>query len=617
MNSSRVPVELELLAPARDAATGRIAVDCGADAVYIGPEAFGARAAAGNSTADIGSLVDYAHGFGVRVYATTNTILLDSELEAARRQALDLYNVGVDALIVQDMAYLEMNLPIALHASTQCDIRTPQKAAWLAQAGFRRLVLPREFTPAQIGAAAAAAGVPVEVFIHGARCVSYSGDCQMGFAATGRSANRGVCPQMCRLPYELVDGGGVTVAPRRHYLSLSDLNTPDIGVLAAAGASSFKIEGRLKDRRYVANTVAWYSRQLDKLIDNSGGRYCRSSFGKSVAGFTPDISKGFFRRPNGGGLEACLASPNDTGSAVGRVTASFSPRSRSFKVSGAVLANGDGLGFFDDGGSFHGFRLNRADGNECFPAAPLPQLKKSMPLFRNFDKAFSDAIDAATTRRTVRVDFRLDAADGGFCLSATAENGISAVTNCAAELSTARLGMQTEQRRNTLARLGDTHFSLGDISDNLGDLFVPASLLAAARRDVLQQLDKAVQSHHIRETPGKCLLPDNAFTNSGSLSYHDNIANAAAEHFYRRHGATSVSPALECGSPADTAGKRVMATRYCIRRELGACLRRPAGRKLPSPLFLRNEYGTWRIDFDCKRCGMDIVKVTGKPSLGS
>mgnify|MGYP000166884750 CR=1 FL=1 len=601
---------LELLAPAKDLETGRTAIDCGADAVYIGARAFGARASAGNSTADIAALAEYAHRFGARVYVTLNTIVEESELEQARTLAMELVEAGVDAFIVQDMAYTRMGIPIALHASTQCDIRTPRKAKLLAAAGFTQLVLPREFTPREIREVAEVAGVPVEVFIHGARCVSYSGDCQMGYAATGRSANRGMCPQMCRLPFDLTDAAGHPLGPRRHYLSLSDLKTADLGALADAGASSFKIEGRLKDRRYVANVVAWYSARLDEVVAASGGRYVRSSHGKSEPGFTPDIEKGFFRRPNGGGTQACLASPNDTGVEVGRVAAANASRARSFKIKGhAALVNGDGLGYFEPStGQFLGFRLNRAEGAECYPAQPLSGLKPGIALYRTYDKQFTDALDAARPRRTLLVDFALEPAECGFTLSASAENGVEAKVEVTGAFETA-VKPQQSARRNLLAKLGNTDYRLGDIDDRLGDVFVPASLLAEKRREVLQSLSAAVQAGHKALAPGRCTLAADAYAGEAPLSYHDNVANSLAEKFYTDHGATVAQKAAECGDPDKCTGHQVMTTKYCLRRELGACLRTADADKYPRPLFLRNESGTYRLDFDCSRCGMNIIKI--------
>lgn len=607
-------MELELLAPAKDLATGIVAIDCGADAVYIGGPAFGARAAASNSIEDIAELVKYAHRYGAKVYVTMNTILFDHELAKAKSIAEELAGRGVDALIVQDMAFTAWDLPIALHASTQCDIRTVDKAVRLARAGMRRLVLPREFTPDKIREVRDALQsrgpdlhVPLEVFIHGARCVSYSGDCQMGFAATGRSANRGECPQMCRLPFDLVDEHGRAVGPRRHYLSLSDMATPDLTRLIDAGASSFKIEGRLKDRRYVANTVAWYSARLDKIVEQSGGRYRRSSFGRSYPGFVPDISKGFFRRPNGGGCEACLASPNDTGIAVGRTVSPFNSHSRSFKFDRSrLLANGDGLGYFDKSGAFCGFRLNRVAGSECFPASTLKDFGAGTVIYRNADKTFNDTVDSARPVRRLRISFTLSYEAGSLTLSAVDEAGRKGTASVALEADKARTA-QEPRRREVLERLGDTIFEAETTTDTAGDIFVPASMLTALRRRVLESV-QSTEVARVEEIPGRSLLKADEFAGM-KADFHDNVANSEARDFYESHGAEVTRKALECGTPAAACGKQVMATRYCLRRELGACLKENPDGLPRGPLFLRNESGTYRLDFDCRRCGMNIIKT--------
>lgn len=598
-------IALELLAPAKNADIGKAAVDCGADAVYIGASALGARASACNSADEIAELVKYAHTFGVRVYVTLNTIVFEHELKEARDLAMQMYDIGADALIVQDMAYVMMKLPIALHASTQCDIRTPAKAAMLARAGFRRLVLPREFGARQIREVATAANVPIEVFIHGARCVSYSGDCQMGFAATGRSANRGVCPQMCRLPYDLVDGSGKKVARRRHYLSLSDMATEDIETLIAAGATSFKIEGRLKDRRYVANAVAWYSRQLDHIVAQSGGRYRRASFGSSVPGFEADAGKCFFRRPNGGGTEACLDYPNDAGEPVGVTKSGYSALTRSFTIDAtAPLANGDGLGCFI-ASSFCGFRLNRIAGAECFPAAPIPGLRAGSTIYRNADKTFNDTVDKAKPSRRLTIDLDLSYRDNVITLTAADTAGRRAQATAMCEISPAHTPQQM-RRRDILTRLGKTPFSPGIVTDNVGAGFIPVSVLAQLRRAVTDSLcnTSAVKP----EEPGRCVLTESELDGI-ELDYHDNIANSMSRLFYISHGATIREAAVECGPASHTVGRRVMSTRYCIRREIGACLRSCHDDKLPQPLFLQNEYGLYRLDFDCSRCGMSVVRI--------
>lgn len=612
-----VPRSLELLAPARNAEVARTAIMAGADAVYIGGPGFGARAAAGNSLTDIAAVVELAHRFGVRVYVTMNTILYDSELEAARRQVWDLYNIGVDALIVQDMAFLEMDLPpIALHASTQCDIRTPAKARLLAQAGFSQLVLPREFTLEQIRQVVDTAGVPVEVFVHGALCVSYSGDCQAGCVAMGRSANRGECPQMCRLRYTLVDKDGREVAPPRHYLSLADMNQlPNLEALVEAGASSFKIEGRLKDARYVANVVAAYRAKLDQIIAAQPDKYCRSSFGTSAQTFVPDVDRTFnrgytsyfLRRPTATTRMASIDTPKWRGLPVGRVTTLMRDgfRARLTKP----LANGDGLGFFDADGNYVGFRLNRVDGDRLFPASPLKGLKPGMEIFRNSDKAFFDLLDTkdAGCNRTISVNFTPRGVDAGrVVLEATDERG-NAVAHVFDSAESAAKRPQTEFRAQTLGKLGETIYRLADYQDLMPDRFVAASALAEAKRAVVELLDRAQAAnyHYDRRRPDR--LPADAFADIPPLTFHDNVANALAAKFYLDHGAKIKERALEVDAPSGEV--QVMDTRYCIRRELGACLREKDGSKLPRELFLKNESGTYRLDFDCANCGMKVVKV--------
>lgn len=591
----------------------------GADAVYIGAPAFGARAAAANSVESIRSLAELAHRYRARVYVTMNTILYDNELDEASRLVKQLYGAGVDALIVQDMAYLGLDLPpIALHASTQCDIRTPDKAAWLAKAGFSQLVLPREYSLAEIKAVADTVDVPVEVFVHGALCVSYSGDCQAGFAAMGRSANRGVCPQMCRLPYELVDADGNAVAPTKHYLSLRDLNrVNDLEALAEAGAASFKIEGRLKDARYVANVTAAYSRALDRIVERSGGKYRRSSAGTSTYGFTPDLDRTFNRGYTGyflKGIPGKMAStdtPKWAGIPVGTISGELDKRRRSFRARlSAQLSNGDGLGFFNAAGTFVGFRLNRVEGNELWPASAPEGLTIGTTLYRNNDKAFFDLLERpdAGCSRKIRVDFTLRPVDNErIAISADDERGCS-VCLVADSVYAAAKTPQEAHRRNIMAKLGDTDYTLGNVDDRIGERFVPASALTAARRDVLALLDKAAADTYAYDRRKACTLADDAFAGAKALDYHDNVANRLARRFYTGHGASIAEMAIET-APKKEDELVVMTTKYCLRRELGACLKEKNGTKLPRPLFLKNDSGLYRLDFDCARCGMSVVRL--------
>lgn len=370
---------IELLAPARNADVAIEAIKHGADAVYMGAGSHGARAAAGNSLDDIERVVKYAHIFGARVYVTVNTIVYDDELLQVEQLVRSLYNIGVDALIVQDMALLQMDLPpIALHASTQCDIRTPQKAQLMQAAGFSQVVLARELSLEETAAIHASVDVPLEAFVHGALCVSYSGDCQAGWALQRRSANRGECPQICRLRYDLLDADGRMLVKGKHLLSLRDLNRSKyIEEMLESGVSSLKIEGRLKDADYVKNITAHYRRLLDEIIGAHPDKYVRASYGSSKISFTPDVAQSFnrgfttyFTKPLAlSSRMASINTPKWSGVPVGTVK-SVSPKFITAALS-TQLANGDGLGFFARSGEFVGFRLNRVDGNRLFPASAV------------------------------------------------------------------------------------------------------------------------------------------------------------------------------------------------------------------------------------------------------
>lgn len=608
--------KLELLSPARDLATGRAAILAGADAVYIGAPAFGARAAATNSIEDIALLVDFAHQFRARVYVTMNTIVYDNELKSAQDMVWKLFAVGVDALIVQDMAYLKMNLPpIALNASTQCDIRTPQKAKRLADAGFSQLVLPREFGIDEIRECSDAAGVPVEVFVHGALCVSFSGDCHAGYMAMGRSANRGECPQMCRLPYELIDDKGASIAPKRHYLSLRDLCRIDfLKDLADAGASSFKIEGRLKDVRYVTNVTAAYSQALDKIVANSNGEYERSSIGRCSYSFNPDLRRTFNRnytdyfltRPT---QMASLLTPKWAGMEVGVVTKKYDHRKRCFEARlTQSLSNGDGLGYFNANGQYCGFRLNREAGNVLYPASALEGLKEGSKLYRNSDKAFFDKLDRAdgACSRLIPLDITISRVDNAYIqLTARHKSGIEASITINADNQAAR-SPQEEARKRVLEKTGGTIYFVDSINDELGMSFIPASILTQARRELLDAFTNTAKATYQFDRRKVSAISSDAFANVEPLTYHDNVANKYSRNFYLEHGARINAMAAEVDKPqGDTI---VMTTRYCLRRELGACLRKDGAQRIPEPIFLRNESGTYRLQFNCSKCNMHVIK---------
>ena len=607
---------LELLAPARTADTAIAAVTAGADAVYIGASSHGARRAAANSVAEIGRAAEFAHRFGARIYATVNTIVYDDEIRSVERLVGELYRAGVDALIVQDMGLLRMDLPpIELHASTQCDIRDAAKARFLADAGFSRLVLARELSLKEIAEIhAAVPQTPLEAFIHGALCVSYSGDCRASFVTTGRSANRGECAQICRLPFDLVDGSGRQLVSGRHLLSLRDLNRSSVmPELAGAGVTSFKIEGRLKDDAYVKNTVGAYSRILDRLVSESGGRYVRQSAGCVSLGFSPSLEKSFNRgftpyfltgRAPAKGM-ASMASPKAIGQKIGTVTA-CNAKFITARLD-EPLANGDGLGFFTPAGAFTGFRLNRADGNRLFPASPQT-IPAGTALYRNRDKNFDDQITAAKTRRTLAVDMSLHLRlPDRLMLEMTDERGVSAsvVTTLDSPLQTA-VTPQAAPRRKILDKLGATIYRAGRIVDLAGDYFIPASALASLRRDCVEALERASRmtySYSYR-LPEK---PDAGLPQGSVLTVHDNVANRFAREFYSDHGASAIGSAVETGG--DNSQAPVMTTRYCLRRELGKCLREPSGKEWKGPLTLISGPVRFRADFDCQACRMNLYHV--------
>ncbi|MEZ3562791.1 MAG: U32 family peptidase [Duncaniella sp.] len=603
---------LELLAPARNADTAISAILAGADAVYMGASSHGARKDAANSIDDIRRVTDFAHQFNAKVYATVNTIIYDRELRDVERLITDLYHAGTDALIVQDMGILRMDIPpVELHASTQCDIRSVEKARFLAEVGFTRLVLPRELSLREIEEIhSAVPDTELEAFIHGALCVSYSGDCRASFMTGGRSANRGECAQICRLPYTLTDSRGRKFMEDKHLLSLRDLNRSDsLGAMADAGVCSFKIEGRLKEEGYVKNTVAWYSRILDRVVGESGGNYRRLSAGRSNAGFNPSPEKSFNRGFTTYFLSghapvkgiASFDTPKATGTPVGKV------KRCEGKVIiaelSAQLANGDGLGYFDGEGRFQGFRLNRAEGQRLYPASPRT-IAPGTVLYRNRDKEWDDAIASARTTRTISVDMVLRTVGSDrLALELTDECGTSVTATATVGQLQQALTPQEAPRRQLLGKLGGTIYRVGKIIDLAGGVFIPASALAGLRREAVALLDKArVMTHRFG-----LRRPENpdAVCQSASLSYRDNVANHLAEEFYRSHGVTEIVPAVEVESPDDET--LVMTTRYCLRREAGKCLLTPQGRQWPdTPLYLRSGNISLRVEFDCRRCGMRI-----------
>jgi putative protease len=591
---------VELLAPARDLECGIAAIDCGADAVYIGAPRFGARAAAGNTPEDIAALVRHAHKFWARVYVTLNTLLFDDELAPACRLAWQLHEIGVDGLIIQDTGLLECDLPpLPLIASTQMHNHTPERVAFLEQSGFRRAILARELTLEEIRAIRLAApAIELECFVHGALCVCFSGQCLLSYALGGRSGNRGQCAQPCRRAYTLVDAEGRTLASDRHLLSLRDLNLSErLPDLLAAGVTSFKIEGRLKDRTYVANVVAFYRARLDDAMRAAPG-FARSSSGISSPGFEPDLTKTFNRGFTTyflDGRSEAVGSPDTpkmTGEKVGSVV-EVAPDS--FTIDGHTeLHPGDGLAFFASDGHLRGTVVNAVRGRAVFPQK-IEGIEPGTAIHRNHDHAFLSHVAAARPQRRIGVTMTLGAAG----LAAVDEDGNRAEAPLGPVPAAEKPEAALATLRRQLAKTGDTEFVCTAVEIALDPIpFVPVAALNALRREVLGRLSAARETN--RPRPEGRIVPNDAPYPVTELSYLGNVLNAKAEAFYRRHGVQRIEPAAESG--LDLAGRRVMTTRYCIREQLGLC-----GAGIAEPLTLIDDEGRrLELRFDCDHCAMEV-----------
>ncbi len=607
---------LELLAPAKNLACGIAAIDHGADAVYIGAPRFGARAAAGNSMENIRQLCDYAHPFGAKVYVTVNTIIYDEELDDTARMIHDLWQNGVDAILVQDMGLLNLPLPpIALHASTQTDNRTADKVRWLAGLGFRRVVLARELSVEEIAAIhRAVPDVELEVFVHGALCVSYSGLCYASQHCFGRSANRGACAQFCRMKFDLLDAGGRELEHQRHLLSLKDLNQLEcLDQLVEAGASSFKIEGRLKDSAYVKNVVAAYNVRLNAIVDRQPERYCRASRGECQYTFTPNLQKTFnrgFTHYFLNGRQPDIFSP-DTPKAMGEYVGCVKEiRGNSFNVAGtASFANGDGLCFINADRELEGFRVNRAEGNRLFPQKMPQHLRPGMALYRNSDQHFEKLLSRPSSVRRIPVVMRLSADDRGFCLSA---DGVTARIDYEHQVSEKP---QHDTIVRQLSKLGGTPYKCRKVEmDDDFQWFIPGSLLAELRRQLVSRLLDAArakaktataetQAEQVREQTGLPLSIAALYP----YGYLFNVANEKARDFYAAQGLESPEAAYEKRT-GKIPSPLLMQCRHCLRYALGGCLKH-GGRKPEwrEPLFLRLADGRrFRLEFDCPHCQMNV-----------
>lgn len=599
--------QLELLSGAKNALIGIEAVKHGADAVYIGADKFGARAAAGNPLDDIKTLVDYAHLFHARVYVTVNTILKDSELAEARDLICRLYEIGTDAVLVQDMAVLEMDIPpIALHASTQCDNCTPEKVKFLEDAGFSQVVLARECGIETIREIRKRTNVKLEAFVHGALCVSYSGRCYASYALSGRSANRGECSQICRLPFDMQDAYGHSYGTR-HWLSLKDLNlSARIGEMAEAGISSFKIEGRLKEADYVKNTTAYYNNILNAFIAEHPG-FCRASDGETRLKFTPDLSRSFnrgfceyFYNGRNGGISSHLT-PKSIGKEIGRAGEIISDKV--FSVNGSESINKqDGLCYFDKNGGFHGVKVNRCENKVVHAASPAVALYQDCRIFRNSDADFLKTLSKESAERKIKLKIYFDGktleCSDGKCNASLPAN---------IEYQKASID-QKDKLAAQLSKLGDSIYEAAEvnIADNTG--FVPFSIIGPLRREMIAKMDEARRQNMQREFRKK--PKDGIRFTAPELDYTANVSNRLAGKFYKERGVSRIDPAFEIsGDKSDT----LMWCKHCLRFAVGKCPKHdnpsPIAKnrgELGDPAFLISKNDILRLSFDCQNCQMKI-----------
>lgn len=601
---------IELLSPAKDLTCGREAINHGADAVYIGAPKFGARAAAGNTVEEIAALCDYAHRYAARVYVALNTILRDEELEEVQRIIHQLYEAGADALIIQDMGITRLDIPpIPLHASTQMDNRTSEKVRFLEEAGFTQVVLARELTLKEIREIAACTTVPLEVFVHGALCVSYSGQCYLSAALSGRSANRGECAQYCRLPYSLVDADGKEIIGAKHLLSLKDMNRgAQLEELLDAGVSSLKIEGRLKDVSYVKNVTAWYRQRLDAILERRP-EYHHGSVGRCVYTFEPAVEKSFNRGFTPFLLHGRVKditsfdTPKSLGEPVGKVK---ELKGASFTVAGVrPLHNGDGLTYFNERGELEGFRVNRVEANRVFTAERLRLLPKTT-LYRNYDQEFERLLAKPSAER--RIAMRMTWTDNpfGFTLSVEDETGARFLLTRSFAKEPAR-NEPIANIRAQLSKLGNTPFEANEVTVSMtGNWFVPSSLLAEMRREAVEGL---LRVKRIRYNRPKATLRDKRVGGElfvypeSRLDYRGNVANRLAGDFYRSHGVVEVEEAFELRPRTDVP---LMFTKHCLRYSMGWCPAQRSSRPSPykEPYFLVYKDTRLRLRFDCKHCQM-------------
>ncbi len=604
---------LELLAPARNADSAIAAIDYGADAIYIGAASFGARQSAGNSTKEIARAVEYAHRFGAKVHATLNTVIYDSELKAAERTACEVIDAGVDALIVQDMSFTRMKLPIELHASTQTSNTSPKYIKFLQDVGFKRVVLERALTIEQIKAISKAApDIELEAFVHGAICVGISGKCYLSRYLTPRSGNRGECSQACRLSYDLVGESGQTLIKNKHLLSVKDLNlSQHLDSLIDAGITSFKIEGRLKEINYTKNIVAYYRGLLDRAIASRDPKlFARASEGVSRFDFTADPAKSFSRDNCSyliNGQRDNLASFN-TPKAIGELIGTVSRATKTGIVldSKKEVVAGDGLCYLSNG-ELLGTNVNSSEGRTLI-LNRFNGIKVGTPIYRNFDKSFNQALSRNELRRNIEIDAHLTITRIRLTLKYIDRYGNTAVQSVSGEFSPAN---NPENMREIIcrqiAKCGDSEFECHEVEIKGQPLFVPSSMLAALRRQALIVL-RATRAKALKKRRQQNIAPfkegKDAKLPITILNGEWNVTNGSARQFYSDHGAKKIADGWDIAPTLK--GARLLQSRYCLRQEIGKCLKK--GSQLREELFIVRGNCSFRLEFDCKTCQMNIYE---------
>ena len=599
--------KIELLLPAKDLSAGKTAINHGADAVYIGASAFGARQAAGNSLQDIETLVQYAHLYGSRVHVTVNTVLFDHELEGARKLLWDLYNIGVDAVLVQDLGLLKLDIPpIALHASTQCHNHSLERIQFLEKLGFTRAVLARETDLETIQQIYNQTDIELEAFVHGALCVCYSGQCYISRMMTGRSGNRGECAQICRTRFDLQDANGKTLIHNKHLLSLKDMCRVDyLEKMMKAGIVSFKIEGRLKNESYVKNVTAFYRQRLDAILDGNN-EYQRVGSGATSFFFIPDLHKTFNREYTPyfiDGQREKMAS-FDTPKAIGEPIGTLTCRNGHCHYDGnSTILNGDGLCFINNDGELEGFLVNGVEGNRIIPQKPLSQFTK-VTLYRNIDKAFEKLLSGKTSERKIAVDIIFEECAEGVKFTMTDEDGCSVIVEENTELSPAQQPEKMlETLRTALAKLGGTPFEARSITIPKCTAFLRAGYINELKNRAVEQLMSERIRHFHPIDAHRDYSPDKLFQKA---DYLRNITNEAHKAVYADFGATEIEYGLD--KTEEYAGKAVMTCKYCLRYELGWCRKGPDAAKSPKdPLYLVSGKRRFRLEFDCGRCEMRVM----------